>query len=278
MKNLNWQERTGANSMQADLSVDLSLILPLYNEGDILASNLKTILGVLQSARWKFEMLLIDDASRDDTAQTAAAFAAAHPETVRFFHHEMNQGRGATVMDGFRQGRGTVVGFMDVDCETSPQYFLGFIPDLLSGRRDAITGLRIYPFSFSVLHRVIMSFVYRWFVQRLLGVGFHDRQSGYKFFRRDKILPLLTFLKSSGWFWDTEVMVVADMAGLAIEERPVLFLRDSRKKSTVRLLRDSWQMARQLVSYRWQLSYIRSQLKLRKAETLPGTIPVSSEE
>jgi glycosyltransferase involved in cell wall biosynthesis len=241
--------------------IDLTLVLPLYNEGPLLRKNLPFIFETLSTGHFSFEILLIDDCSGDGTPEIGRQFAQDHPGQVRFIQNESNLGRGATVTEGFQQGRGTVVGYIDVDCEGSPKYILDFVPNLIAGRFDCITGMRIYPFTWSTAIRTIMSISYRFFVRLLLGVGFRDRQTGYKFFRREKIVPVLRLAKNTGWFWDTEIMVLSSMAGLRIQELPILFLRDMKKKSTVRLFRDTIVMLRQLVRFHFQLPALRRQLQ-----------------
>lgn len=251
---------------------DLTLVLPLYNEGPLLEQNLPFIYETLSAGKFTFEIILIDDDSRDETATLGRRFAAEHPARVKFIQHEHNQGRGGTVTDGFRRAHGTVVGYIDVDCEASPKYILEFLPDLLANRFDCITGMRIYPFSISTAIRTVMSMTYRFFVRLLLGVGFRDRQTGYKFFRRERIVPVLEYAKNKAWFWDTEIMVLSAMSGLHIQERPILFLRDTEKKSTVRLFHDTLAMLRQLVIFNFQLPTLRKRLGRSGSSNTPQLI------
>lgn len=231
-------------------TVDCTVVLPLYNEGLSLVSNLEHILATLAKGKFSFEMLLIDDRSSDETPTVARVFAAQHAGAVRFFLHERNLGRGATVTEGFRIARGRVMGFIDVDCEASPHYVLDFVPDLLAGEIDGITGLRIYPFSIANLGRAFASAGYRLLERLLLHTPFRDSQTGYKFFRRAAIAEILEVTRDAGWFWDTEIMALCHLADLKIEERPIVFLRNRQKKSTVRLFRDTIRMIDALVRFR----------------------------
>ncbi|MFA6042594.1 MAG: glycosyltransferase [Patescibacteria group bacterium] len=244
-------------------TINFSLTLPLYNEGSILQKNLTSIHTILSGkGSFSFEVIVIDDASKDDTARSAKQFCD-HLPNWHFLQNEKNLGRGGTVMRGFRESRGTIVGFIDVDCEASPMYLLDFIPDLLAHKVDGITGMRIYPFSFSTFLRAGTSYLYRQLVQLFLRVAYKDRQSGYKTFRREAILPLLAYTKNQHWFWDTEIMVIAHLAGLRIEERPILFYRDTAKKSTVKLFRDSMLMVRELFRFRARMPQLAADLAER---------------
>ncbi|MFH1236304.1 MAG: glycosyltransferase [Parcubacteria group bacterium] len=243
-------------------TVDLTLILPLYNEGSALSANLNYIVETLQcKSTLSFELLLIDDGSGDTTAQNARQFAQSHSTLCEFIQHTHNIGRGAIVAEGLRRARGTVTGFIDVDCEASPLYILDFVPDILMNKVDIITGVRIYPFAVSTLLRATMSVTYRMLVKNMTGSQFTDTRAGYKFFRTEAILPLLRYCKHPGWFWDTEVLVVSSLAGLRVQQRPILFFRDTSKKSTVRLAHDTTVLVRDLLVFRQQLPSIREQIK-----------------
>lgn len=76
-------------------------------------------------------------------------------------------------------------------------------------------------------------------MRTVLGVPLQDTETGYKFFNRKKILPIMKRTMHNGWFWDTEIMALAYRAGLRIREEPVLFIRRLDKKSSVRLLHDA---------------------------------------
>jgi hypothetical protein len=87
----------------------------------------------------------------------------------------------------------------------------------------------------------------------MLGVNFADTETGYKFFRRDKVLPLLDEIQDTGWFWDTEFMVRAARRGLTMVEIPGAYIRRKDKTSTVNGMRDSLRYFRQLVQFRRRL-------------------------
>ena len=92
---------------------------------------------------------------------------------------------------------------------------------------------------------------------RLLGTSLRDTETGYKFFRRQALLPLLEEVRDPGWFWDTEVMVRAEQRGLRIAEIPGAYVRRFDKTSTVRGLRDSFQYFGKLLAFRRQLGASR---------------------
>jgi len=217
----------------------LSLVLACYDEAQHLRASFAEIRDTLEQAGWPFEVVFVDDASRDGTPEILDEIVAAHPQlALRVIRHERNRGRGATVADGFRAARGEIAGYLDVDLEVHCRYVPSLVRAIERGV-DVATVRRIYAFQLRSLDRYAMSRGYSFLVRRLLDVPYRDTETGYKFFRRDKVLPLLDEIEDAGWFWDTEFMVRAARRGLEVVEVPGAYIRREDKTSTVRGLRDS---------------------------------------
>ena len=112
---------------------------------------------------------------------------------------------------------------------------------------------RIYALQVRHLDRYFMSRGYSWLVRRLLDVPLHDTETGYKFFRRERLLPVLDEIEDHGWFWDTEFMVRALRKGLKIREIPGAYVRRADKTSTVSGLKDSFEYFQRLWRFRQAL-------------------------
>lgn len=199
--------------------------------------------------RRPYEIVLVDDVSRDRTREIIRGLVAAHPDTVRAIFHEKNTGRGQTVTDGFRAARGAIAGFLDVDLEVHARYIPSLVKAIERGA-DVATVRRIYAFQLRSLDRYLMSRGYSFLVRRLLRVPVRDTETGYKFFRLAKALPILDEIRDPGWFWDTEFMVRAVERGLRVEEIPGAYVRRRDKTSTVSGLRDSLRYFGKLVAFR----------------------------
>jgi glycosyltransferase involved in cell wall biosynthesis len=231
----------------------LSLVLACYNEAEHLEQSFAEIRNTLTQVPFPFEVIFVDDASRDRTRELLAGIVAAHPDLcLRTILHERNHGRGATVSDGFRAARGAITGYIDVDLEVHSRYIPSLVRAIDQGA-DVATLRRIYAFQLGSLDRYFMSRGYSWLVRRMLGVGFADTETGYKFFRRERVLPLLDEIEDEGWFWDTEFMVRAGRRGLRVVEIPGAYIRRADKTSTVRGMRDSLRYFRQLLRFRSRL-------------------------
>ena len=230
-------------------SPDLSLVLACYNEERILERSVDEIFLVLDALRSTSKVIFVDDGSGDRTRSVINRLLLDNPKRdLRKIEHVRNLGRGRTVSDGIRAARGRFVGFIDVDLEVPARYILPCLLALEQGY-DVATALRIYNLRLGSLHRRLMSQGYRALLRWRLDVPLRDTETGYKFFRRDRILPVLDRALDQGWFWDTEVMVQAYLAGLRIIEIPALHQRRSDKQSSVNVFRDSVLHFRKLQRY-----------------------------
>lgn len=211
--------------------IDLSLILPCFNEASHFNQSFRAIQEVLVRSSLQYEILLIDDGSSDETPELIR-LANGKSARIKAFFHSKNQGRGATVAHGIRKAQGTIVGYMDIDCEVSPRYIPACVRLIADGKAEVVVGARRYQIRGSIL-RAIHSTGYRYLADWMLGTGGIDTESGYKFFRKDAIAPILSQVKHQRWFWDTEIIVLVKRAGLRIAQVPVEFVRRSDKQSTV---------------------------------------------
>jgi len=231
----------------------LSLVLACYNEAEVLESSWREIRGTLEDLGQPFEVIFVDDVSRDRTREILRSIVAAHPELdLRVILHDVNRGRGASVSDGFRAARGEITGYLDVDLEVHSRYIPSLVRAIRAGADVAIVR-RIYALQVRSLDRYLMSRGYSFLVRKILGVPFHDTETGYKFFRREALLPVLDQIRDPGWFWDTEFMVRAHERGLRIAEVPGAYVRRWDKTSTVSGLRDTVEYFRKLLGFRREL-------------------------
>ncbi len=229
---------------------DLTLVVACYNEEPLLEESVAETLRVLDALRAEYELIFVDDASRDRTLEIIDRLIAANPgRCLRKIAHARNVGRGGTVADGIRASAGRLVGFIDIDLEVHARYIPTCLLALEDGY-DVATALRVYRFAWRSLDRFFMSRGYRALMRRLLRVPLEDTETGFKFFRREAIMPVLEATEDRGWFWDTEIMVRAYFKGLRIIEIPALFQRRFDKQSSLKPLQDTIDYARKLWAFR----------------------------
>ena len=229
---------------------DLSLVLACYNEGQVIEDSVAEIVTVLDGTRYSYEIIFVDDCSTDRTRELIERIMGRYPgKRISRIFHEQNKGRGGTVSDGIRAAEGVVAGFIDIDLEVHAHYIPSCVNALENGA-DVAVGRRVYKLNLRSLDRYLMSTGYVWLVRRLLGVDLHDTETGYKFFKRERILPVLDEIEDQRWFWDTEVMVRSYYRDYQIAEIPCLFLRRFDKTSTVSPLSDTLDYFRKLWRFR----------------------------
>ncbi len=222
------------------IDLDVSIIIACYNEEDILEENVREIQRVMGQTIYSYELIFIDDASEDKTRDLIIEITKNNPN-MQYYFHKKNIGRGGTVIDGIKMAKGKIVGFLDIDLEVHARYIPSTIDAINSGY-DVATGYRFYKVSLHPVSflRHVLSIWYRRLAGLLLGLPLEDTETGYKFFNREKILPIIEKTENTRWFWDTEVMVLSYYGGLKIKEIPCLFIRRPDKKTSVKIFRDSF--------------------------------------
>lgn len=232
--------------------IDFSLVLPCYNEVPVFTGSVRRIVAALDRSGYSYEVIFVDDASSDGT-QSLIREAIREYKAVRAIFHPTNTGRGQAVRDGIEEAIGETVGYIDIDLEVSPVYIAECVDLISQYEADVVVGKRIYRTTPSSLLRELTSIGYQKLADVMIGTGRIDTESGYKFFHREKILPVLGTTRHPHWFWDTEVIVRARNAGLRIREVPVLFLRRFDKQSSVHVVKDTLDYLVSLWRYRSEL-------------------------
>ena len=232
---------------------DISLILPCYNEAEHFVKSVDRIIDVLDRTDSSWEIIFIDDSSTDNTVSLIKSYLVKYPRKhlSAYFHHK-NLGRGATVQEGIYQSQGRVVGYIDIDLEVPADYIPRFVQVINDGA-DVAAGWRIYDFTLRSLPRWLASKGYNLVRDWVLGTTVKDTEAGYKFFRREKILPVLKKCVSPGWFWDTEIMTRSRLSKLKMEQIPVVFIRRYDKTSTVNLVPDTLKYVKELWHFKSSL-------------------------
>lgn len=235
--------------------IKISVIIPCYNEGETFEQSVKKIISVLEKTAYSWEIIFVEDKSSDNTGRTVKKLVQ-HLKKVRAIFHTKNMGRGRSVSDGINAAKGDICGYLDVDLEVSSKYIPLFIKEVQKGA-DLVVGNRFYENSLKSLSRVAASRIYAQLVKILFSLSVADSEAGYKFFNRKKVLPILEMVNNNHWFWDTELCVKANIAGLRIEQIPVLFVRRSDKKSTVKLFSDTYSYIRELLKLKLEIQKIK---------------------
>jgi glycosyltransferase involved in cell wall biosynthesis len=203
------------------------VVIPVYNEERALESSVRR-LRAYADARLPFpvRITIADNASTDNTWVIATRLDGEVPG-VRALHLP-RKGRGRALRAAWLASDAQVVAYMDVDLSTDLDALLPLVAPLLSGHSDVAIGSRLAPGARVVRgpKRELISRSYNQLLRTVLRVRFRDAQCGFKALRRDVARVLLPLVEDDAWFFDTELLVLAERAGLRIHELPVDWVDD----------------------------------------------------
>ncbi|MEU4506917.1 bifunctional glycosyltransferase family 2/GtrA family protein [Streptomyces sp. NPDC024089] len=203
------------------------MVIPVFNEERDLEPSVRRLHTHLRETfPYPFRITIADNASTDSTPQIAARLADELPEAQWLRLTE--KGRGRALRTAWSLSPAPVLAYMDVDLSTELTAVLPLVAPLLSGHSDIAIGTRLAPGSRVVRgpKREITSRCYNVLLRSVLAVRFSDAQCGFKAVRRDVAERLLPLIQDSEWFFDTELLVIAERAGLRIHEVPVDWVDD----------------------------------------------------
>lgn len=254
----------------------VEFVLPVYNEeADLAASVRRLDDGLAEGFPYSYRITVADNASTDGTLALAHALAAER-SSVRAVHLDL-KGRGRALKEVWLASDADVVAYMDVDLSTDLRAVLPLVAPLVSGHSDVAIGTRLARGSRVVRgpRREFISRTYNLILRGALRVSFSDAQCGFKAVRTDVARHLLPLVEDTNWFFDTELLVLAQRAGLRIHEVPVDWTDDPG--TTVDIvatatedLRGIWRLARALASGRLGLDQVRAHLHPDAPVALPG--------
>ncbi len=227
-------------------AIRLSVVIPTYNKADRIAATLEAVASHLAAKPYATEIVVVDDGSADRTAEAAREFFAGRG-LGRVLRRERNLGKGASVKEGVLAASGELILFCDDDLST-PIAELDKAVTALEAGADVVVGSRAHPESEIRVRqrrpREWMGKAFNVLVRLFVLKGFRDTQCGFKAFRAAAAKDIFSRLRTPGFGFDVEVLVLARALGYRAVEIPVVWC-DARP-SRVRILRGSWGMARDL--------------------------------
>ena len=234
----------------------VSIVLPAYNEAERVERAVEEVRKELSSyyAGDEFEIIIAEDGSRDGTDRIAAELAERY-ENVRHIHSDERLGRGRALKNAFKEAKGEILAYLDVDLSTDLKHLKELI-QAIEGGYDFVTGSRLMQGSRTErpLKRDFASKAYNFLVRLFLGSKLHDHQCGFKAFRRGALFEVMEKAKDTHWFWDTEVLVLAQRMGYRVGEIPVRWV--GRGETKVRA-KDSFYMLLSILKFWWRLKGLK---------------------
>ena len=229
---------------------DLSIIIPSYNEELRLPATLERIAEYLSASRRSAEVLVVDDGSKDRTAQVAESFRGKIPG-LRVVSNGVNRGKGFSVRHGMQEARGQIALFTDADLSAPIEEADKLIAAL--DNHEVAIGSRAVDRSLITVHespfREFAGIVFNKIVQLILWLPFVDTQCGFKAFRRERCKILFEQQTIERFGFDPELLYLARHHGLHAVEIPVRWGHSHATK--VNMMRDSIQMFLDVFVIRW---------------------------
>ena len=228
---------------------EVDVVIPVYNEERDLAQNVRRLHAYLRDEfPFAARITIADNASTDSTWSVAVGLAAELPD-VRPLHLN-EKGRGRALAAAWLTSDARVVAYMDVDLSTKLSALLPLVAPVLSGHSEISIGSRLARGARVArgIKRELISRAYNLLLRLSLGVRFRDAQCGFKALRADVARRLLPQVQNRNWFFDTELLVVAERAGLRIHELEVDWADDPDSRVDIAAtamedLRGIWRLA-----------------------------------
>ena len=257
----------------------LDVVVPVHDEVDDLEPSVRRLHAYLTSTLpYTFRITVADNASTDGTLEVACRLAEELPHVA--VAHLAEKGRGRALRQTWSASDAAVLAYMDVDLSTDLAALLPLVAPLVSGHSDLAIGTRLSRSARVVRgpKRELISRSYNLLLRTTLSIRFSDAQCGFKAIRADRARLLLPLVEDTGWFFDTELLVLAERAGLRIHEVPVDWVDDPDSRvdlvaTAMADLRGIVRLSRALGSGRLPLAALRDQTEAEAAvPTPPGLV------
>jgi glycosyltransferase involved in cell wall biosynthesis len=222
------------NDQRVTAAPVLDIAIPVYNEEQVLEQSVRTLHAYVHAEiPFATRITIVDNASEDATRLIGMRLAA-QLDGVHFMHIA-EKGRGRALRAAWMASDAAVLAYMDVDLSTSIDALGALIAPLLSGRSDISIGCRLTRGALVTrsLQREVISRAYNLLLHAVLHTQFRDAQCGFKAIRAQVARELLPAVRDQGWFFDTELLVVAQRAGVRIHELPVEWVEDPDSRVNV---------------------------------------------
>ena len=228
-----------------------SIIIPAYNEGARLGATLDRVLNHIADRHWDAEVIVVNDGSRDNTAELVRARAKAN-SVVRLIENPGNRGKGYSVRNGMLNANGEILLFTDADL-SSPIEEASKLFTAIEGGADVAIGSRwVQPNLQAQRQSLLRQFYGRIFnlaLRILLGLKFKDTQCGFKAFTRNSARTLFPKQTIERWGFDAELLYIAHRCGLNVKEVAVVWSHSEGTR--ISPLRDGLRMFTEVLAIRW---------------------------
>jgi dolichyl-phosphate beta-glucosyltransferase len=229
----------------------LSIIIPAFNESARIEAALEQVLACVHERQWAAEVIVVDDGSRDETAEIVRSFVERDP-IVRLIQNPVNRGKGYSVRNGMLHSFGEIMMFTDADL-SSPMVETERLLNAIGSGADIAIGSRWLDRGRQTKHqpwyRQMFGRCFNMVTRLVMGLPFADTQCGFKAFRREAAYTVFQLQRIERWGFDPELLFIALKRGYKVQEVPVTWGHDER--SRISYLKDGIKMLEELAYIRW---------------------------
>jgi glycosyltransferase involved in cell wall biosynthesis len=231
--------------------LDLSLVMPAYNEGENIEKVISTVDHIVKEIGLEYELIVVDDGSVDNTLMKAHNYAKKNGH-VKVISYKNNVGKGFALRTGFSQAMGDAVVFVDSDDEINPKQISHYV-EALKGA-DLVIASKWHPQSKvqTPLIRRILSHGFNVLVKILVGIRLSDTQTGLKAIRRNSFVNIFPKLMVKRYAFDVEMLALANLFELRVAELPINI--QIRRRFN---LQEVWRMLLDLLGITYRLRVLR---------------------
>lgn len=232
----------------AEIKGMLSIIMPAYNEENLIYNSIMTTLDVVQQFTEKLELIVVNDGSIDNT-KIEILKAKKKDKRVKIVSSKKNHGKGRAIISGLTEATGEYIAFLDADLELFPDQLESYLNVMKTENYDVVIGCKFhkdsqlkYPFK-----RKVMSIGYYLMLRILFHLNVKDTQTGIKLFKASALKPVAHLIRTSGFAYDVELLVALNRRGCTIKQMPVYVVyvrkKDSKRivfKDIIKAFKDTW--------------------------------------
>lgn len=242
--------------MNTESNIEVTVIMPAYNLQHIIADSVRRVCRVLDEVTDRYEVIVVDDGSIDETYKIVSNMADG--VRVKVFKNGVNEGKGSAIKKGSLHANGKYTVFLDADMDIDPSQIVEYISALKYA--DIAVASKRHPSSRyeAPLTRKVLSLGFNVLVRLLTGVGVSDTQTGCKAFKTEALKAIMRLVVVKRYAFDVELLVVAKLLNLRIVELPVEVKLDKRFKHVLQMLIDLLGIMYRFRVVKWYQKNIKS--------------------